>query len=157
WSKFEGLIEVVIPPKDRVLDSTKYLVILFKENVSPKGYFSGGIWIGWKDTTHLVVIQNHPQFIVEKVYCGDPMKSVLIAFVYGSPNRMKRKALLETLKEAVPFDLTPWMLVGDFNTILSESDKKVTVLYGDTVFILVNFFESKDLHDLGCRGPSFSW
>ncbi|MBA0612782.1 hypothetical protein Godav_013343, partial [Gossypium davidsonii] len=55
--------------------------------------FSRGIWLGWRETLDLEVIGNHPQFILVCIYYIHRSMSIFIAFVYGSPDRQKRKLL----------------------------------------------------------------
>ncbi|MBA0827980.1 hypothetical protein Goarm_012714, partial [Gossypium armourianum] len=55
--------------------------------------FSRGIWLGWKETLDLEVIGNHPQFILVRIYYIHRSVSIFIAFVYGSPDKQKRKLL----------------------------------------------------------------
>lgn len=55
--------------------------------------FSGRIWIGWKDSVHLEIIQNHLQSILTQVSFTLSVRTTLIAFIYGSPNKTKRRAL----------------------------------------------------------------
>ncbi|KAH1055801.1 hypothetical protein J1N35_033866 [Gossypium stocksii] len=61
----------------------------YSHRVEAEG-FSGGIWIGWKNSISVEILGNHSQFIFLKIF-GNPHKHpVLVTFVYGSPNRFKR-------------------------------------------------------------------
>ncbi|KAA3486304.1 Endonuclease/exonuclease/phosphatase [Gossypium australe] len=53
--------------------------------------FSGGIWVGWKDSIRIQIIKSHPRFIFLRVDNFISNKSILISFVYGCPDRLKRK------------------------------------------------------------------
>lgn len=86
--------------------------------------FSGGIWISWKNTVNLEVIRNHPQFILVRICSSVSSQYVFIAFVYGSPNWRKRRLLWEQLKTTIPSASIPWLIIGDFNAILSSDEKK---------------------------------
>ncbi|MBA0647982.1 hypothetical protein Goklo_015782 [Gossypium klotzschianum] len=86
--------------------------------------FSRGIWLGWRETLDLEVIGNHPQFILVCIYYIHRSMSIFIAFVYGSPDRQKRKLLWRDLLLSIPSGFYHWMAIGDFNAILSSSDKK---------------------------------
>lgn len=79
--------------------------------------FSGGIWIGWKDSIQIHIIRNHPQFIFLRVNNFIPNNSFFISFVYGSPDRAKRKLLWEDLKSVNSNLSFPWLIMGDFNAI----------------------------------------
>ncbi|MBA0674328.1 hypothetical protein Goari_015931, partial [Gossypium aridum] len=52
--------------------------------------FSRGIWIGWKNSIGLEVIGNHPQFILSCICSNLHPNPTFVAFVYGSPNKLKR-------------------------------------------------------------------
>lgn len=56
--------------------------------------FSGGIWLGWKDTVQVHIIHSHPQFILVEIKYGFPIQKLLIAFVYGSPNKKTKRSAL---------------------------------------------------------------
>lgn len=84
------------------------------------------------------------------------MQVALIAFVYGSPNSIKRRLFGEDLKETIPVNSIPWMAVGDFNAILLEREKKCSKV-GKRCLFFGEFVETNDLYDLRYRGPSFTW
>ncbi|MBA0585583.1 hypothetical protein Gorai_016353 [Gossypium raimondii] len=86
--------------------------------------FSRGIWLGWRETLDLEVIGNHPQLILVRIYYIHQSVSIFIAFVYGSPDRQKRKLLWRDLLLSIPSGFYHWMAIGDFNAILLSSDKK---------------------------------
>ncbi|KAH1056067.1 hypothetical protein J1N35_034132 [Gossypium stocksii] len=104
---------------------------------------SGGIWIGWKNLINLKVFDLLP-------------RSILVAFVYISPDKMKRKVLWNDLSSSVPVD-EPWMAIGDFNTILSLDDKKCGYVKGRRCQFFGDFMYNAHLHDLGFQGPPFTW
>ncbi|KAK5785254.1 hypothetical protein PVK06_039821 [Gossypium arboreum] len=49
---------------------------------------------------------------------------ILVAFMYGSPDKTKRKVLCNDLSCSVQLGDDPWMAIGGFNTNLSLDDKK---------------------------------
>ncbi|KAA3464883.1 reverse transcriptase [Gossypium australe] len=128
----------------------------FSHRVEAVG-FSGGIWVGWKESVRIQIIQNHPQFILLIVNEYVPNKKKFITFVYGSPNRSKRKILWEGLKSAMPPQSTPWILMGDFNAILDSEDKRSPSTIGKRCKLFGNFVYSCGLQDLGFSGPKFTW
>ncbi|MBA0869404.1 hypothetical protein Goshw_027753 [Gossypium schwendimanii] len=85
--------------------------------------FSRDIWIGWKNSVRLEIIYNHSQYILARVRSTSSSILVFISFVYGSPNRQKRKDLWDILKCSIPMGNYPWVAIGDFNAILSSSEK----------------------------------
>ncbi|KAL1171457.1 hypothetical protein V6Z11_A05G282800 [Gossypium hirsutum] len=113
--------------------------------------------MGWNDSIHIRIIQNHPQFIFLCVDNLIPDKSILISFVYGSPDRSKLKLFWEDLQSIAPHNFTPWLMMGDFNDILSPSDKRSHFTVGKRCNFFGNFVESCELQDLGYSGPPFTW
>ncbi|KAA3482795.1 Endonuclease/exonuclease/phosphatase [Gossypium australe] len=75
--------------------------------------FSGGIWIFWdSDIIQVSILKSHAQFIHARVKQGDE-----------SPNRQKRVELWDQLKEITEGVNWPWLLAGDFNSIVSMNEK----------------------------------
>ncbi|KAA3460904.1 reverse transcriptase [Gossypium australe] len=78
--------------------------------------FSSGIWVGWKDLVRTQILKNHPH-----------------------PNTSKQKLLWDGLKSAMPSQLIPWFLMGDFNAILSPEDKRSPCTVGKRCGLFGNF------------------
>ncbi|KAA3479952.1 reverse transcriptase [Gossypium australe] len=115
----------------------------FSHRVEAVGY-SGGIWVGWKDSIQITIVRNHPQFIFLRVDNYIPNKSFFISFVYGSPDRSKQKLLWEGLHAVAPNISSPWLIMGDFNAILSPADKKSPSTVGKRCDLFGNFVELLD-------------
>lgn len=47
--------------------------------------------------------------------------------MYCSPGTAKKKSLWITLIDILPPDPLPWLILGDFNAILSPKDKKKVI------------------------------
>ncbi|KAL1175985.1 hypothetical protein V6Z11_A04G127600, partial [Gossypium hirsutum] len=109
--------------------------------------FSGGIWIGWKSSIHLEIIFNHPQFILTRIRPSGSSNHVFISFVYGSPNKQKRKELWNSLNSSIPLGNYPWAAIGDSNAMTKS---RRCPFFG-------NFVDNAKLYDLGFRGPPFTW
>ncbi|KAG8499648.1 hypothetical protein CXB51_006070 [Gossypium anomalum] len=88
-------------------------------------------------------------------FSGD--KSILIFFVYGSPDKSKQKLLWEGLQSITPYNFTLWLIMGDFNAILAPTDKKSLSSIAKHCNFFGNFVESYELQDLGYSGPPFTW
>ncbi|KAG8472191.1 hypothetical protein CXB51_036355 [Gossypium anomalum] len=119
--------------------------------------FSGGIWIGWKNSIDLEVVSNHSQFILVRICSKLHPHPVFVAFVYGSPDKQKRKILWNDLSHIVHREYVPWMAIGDFNAILSSEDKKNGHVKGRRCQSFGDFTDNALLHDLGFQGPPFTW
>ncbi|KAA3472023.1 reverse transcriptase [Gossypium australe] len=56
-----------------------------------------------------------------------------------------------------PLNTTPWLIMGDFNAILSPTDKKSPTTLGKRCDLFGNFVDSCELQDLQFIGPPFTW
>lgn len=53
--------------------------------------FSREIWIGWKETIHLEIIQNHPQFILVKIHNGEQYNPSYLLSYMEAPIPLKER------------------------------------------------------------------
>ncbi|KAH1083256.1 hypothetical protein J1N35_023017 [Gossypium stocksii] len=72
------------------------------------------------------------------------------------PDKIKRKLLWEDLKFKAPDQPDPRLLMGDFNAILSSSDKRSPFSSGKCCDLFGNFVDYCALQDLGFCGPAFT-
>ncbi|KAA3474645.1 reverse transcriptase [Gossypium australe] len=101
--------------------------------------------------------------LVEPRVSGKKANSIIekLGFNYShrveAVDRSKRKILWEDLRSVAPSNLMPWLIMGDFNAILSPADKKSPYTIGKRCNFFGNFVDSCDLQDLGFHGPPFTW
>ncbi|KAA3465253.1 LINE-1 reverse transcriptase isogeny [Gossypium australe] len=115
--------------------------------------FSGGIWVGWKDSVRIQIIHNHPQFILFLINDHVSNNNFFLTFVYGNLDKSKRKTLWDVLKSVMPPKSIPWILMGDFNAILAPEDKQSPHTISKRCNLFGNFIDS----DLGFSCPNFTW
>ena len=84
--------------------------------------FSGGIWLLWQDAIEVEVLINHKQFIHFKISMNKMFMSLVTA-VYASPNPMLRKQLWKHMDSLALVIQEPWLIGGDFNSILYTAEK----------------------------------
>lgn len=65
------------------------------------------------------MVYNHPQFFLIRILNNSFRRSILVAFMYGSPNKKKRKMLWEGLNLGLPNENIPWIAIGGSNAIFS--------------------------------------
>ncbi|XP_057452046.1 uncharacterized protein LOC130743838 [Lotus japonicus] len=121
--------------------------------------FSGGIWVMWqKNWGSVEIISSHRQFIHTRITPKGNLPSLLVTFVYGSPNYSIREILWRELRCLASTMQTPWMVLGDFNAYLSSSDK---LGGGPANTVAMNKFRSClddcSLSEFGFKGPPFTW
>ncbi|KAH1097249.1 hypothetical protein J1N35_014170 [Gossypium stocksii] len=74
-----------------------------------------------------------------------------------SPDIVDTKVSLAGLKFVSPAHNIPWLIMGDFNAILSLEDKRSSHTASKRYDLFGNFVESCALQDLGYNGPSYTW
>ncbi|KAL7221603.1 hypothetical protein ACSBR1_023539 [Camellia fascicularis] len=84
----------------------------------------GGIWIVW-DTNQVNVRAStvSPQVIHATVHNEDYEEWVL-ATVYASPNPNLREQLWQDLKDVADTMQQPWLVAGDFNDYVNQSERR---------------------------------
>ncbi|KAL1174946.1 hypothetical protein V6Z11_A04G051900 [Gossypium hirsutum] len=75
----------------------------------------------------------------------------------NSPNKQKCSDLWDILKSSIPLGNVPWVAIGDFNVILLPSEKLGGMSTGRHCPLFGDFVDKAKLHDLGFRGPPFTW
>lgn len=119
------------------------------------GFFRG-IWVGWKEWIRIEIIRSHPQFIIIQVSDNFFHWPIFVTFFYGSLDSRNRKHLSDVLKNIIPSNESPWVAIGDFNTLLSPSEKRGGPVNGKRYSSFGEFLESPELNDLGFRGSPFT-
>ncbi|KAH9673087.1 reverse transcriptase domain-containing protein [Citrus sinensis] len=119
--------------------------------------FSGGIWLMWKDCVKVEVIINHKQFIHFRI-ANDIGFISWVTAVYASPNKHIRNLLWKDLEAVARNVPGPWLLGGDFNTILHPSERRggSTRLNG-VCQRFSDWFHRNQFCDLEFSGPKFTW
>lgn len=124
--------------------------------VEAQGY-SGGIWVMWRDTHTINVLQNHRQFVHMEV-TSEANDTCLVTAVYGSPNSTMRDKLWQGLTQIHCDPLIPWVIVGDFNATVASTERSgggPIMSRGNAGFR--RFLSQTGLIDLGSVGPKFTW
>ncbi|KAH9744652.1 hypothetical protein KPL70_003790 [Citrus sinensis] len=85
--------------------------------------FSGGIWLLWQSYIEVEVLLNHRQFIHFKISRNTVFMSWVTA-IYASPNPMLRRQLWKHMDSIAMTIQGPWLIGGDFNSILYASKKR---------------------------------
>ena len=82
----------------------------------------------------------------------------LLTAIYAFSNFNKRKMLWEYLKNLAPLVNLPWVLLGDFNKMLTEDEKMEGLpLNGNRISTFRECIDQCGLMDLGFHGPRFTW
>ncbi|CAL1354280.1 unnamed protein product [Linum trigynum] len=120
--------------------------------------FSGGIWVLWKSACfNITEITRSSQLLHVQVKGGNNRQWLLTA-IYGNPGLIQRRALWEKICIIAEDCLDPWLLAGDFNSILHASEKEGGARFdASRVRDFHDCVQDSGLMDLGFTGPSFTW
>jgi ribonuclease HI len=119
---------------------------------------SGGLALFWDDGWE-VEVQNyshrHINAIVHNQNNGLDWK---FTGFYGHPNPAKRHEAWDLLKHLAHLTPNPWICIGDFNEILTMSEKLGGKLrHNNLMEAFRQTLEACGLTDLGFIGPKFTW
>lgn len=105
---------------DFISDKLDWMGYSNKFTVPPLG-LGGGLALLWKDTSEISIHNSFPNFIDTEVkYKG---VSSSITFIYGPPQKEHRTEFWSQISELGLARNSPWLLTGDFNDILENSEK----------------------------------
>ncbi|KAH9745843.1 reverse transcriptase domain-containing protein [Citrus sinensis] len=128
----------------------------YSHRVEAEG-FAGGIWLLWQNVIEVEVRLNHKQFIHFKISKNKNFVSWITA-VYASPNPMVRKQLWNHLDSLALSVKEPWLIGGDFNSILYASEKQGgAALQSRGCGLFRQWFDDNQIYDLKFKGPRFTW
>ncbi|CAH9077985.1 unnamed protein product [Cuscuta europaea] len=105
-----------------------------KEILQARGYVNsagadcdgrgGGLALGWNDEVQVKVITANSNIIDCEVKFLAEDNAWWLTCYYAYPETCRRRATWEMLRNLSDNSLIPWMVMGDFNDILYESEKK---------------------------------
>ena len=89
---------------------------------------------------------------------SSPSLSFLLTAFYTSANFTKHKFFWDYLQNLATAVSLPWVLLGDFNDMLSNDEKMGGLLVNRTrITAFRNCMDKCGLMDLGFHGPHFTW
>ncbi|GAU36575.1 hypothetical protein TSUD_362450 [Trifolium subterraneum] len=102
---------------------------------------SGGLAVFWKDS------MKDDQWGEWRLTC-----------YYGFPERSRRRAAWDLLRELRNMSSIPWCIIGDFNDLLSQADKKGIHPHPNGLCMgFKQAFSDCDLTDIPIEGHPFTW
>lgn len=124
--------------------------------VPPVG-LSGGLSLSWKDSVSIDIMFSSPNII--DTHISRDQRSMFVSFIYGAPQAHERASFWNQLSEiGVDRDEEAWLIVGDFNDLLNNSEKVGGSLRWEGSFLAFRSFVSQHgLWDLQHSGDSLSW
>ena len=124
------------------------------DNIGSKG----GLAILWREEVKLEVQTFSQSHIDALVDGGAEYGWWHLTGFYGNPETSRRKESWAKMKHLGTTSSLPWLVIGDFNEIISMSEKEGGSSRRRQQ--LANFVETINLcglRDIGFVGPSFTW
>ena len=121
--------------------------------------YSGGIWVLWNsDEVEVTQLAKTEQEIHVEVKVRPSNLSWVLSSIYASPRLEERKLLWKNLSSVALLHRLPWLMMGDFNELLSCNDKLGgNPLNPRRVQMFKDCLDSCGMVDLGFHGPKFTW
>ncbi|GAU40629.1 hypothetical protein TSUD_190060 [Trifolium subterraneum] len=156
-------MEVQVERKRRRADGTSSEEI----NVSVQQHFlsaaidvegrSGGLTVFWKDSSMCQVV-NYTRNFINMIVKDEQWGEWRLTCYYGFPERSRRRAAWDLLRELRNMSSIPWCIIGDFNDLLSQADKKG--IHPHPNGLCMGFRQAVsdcDLTDIPIEGHLFTW
>lgn len=123
--------------------------------VPPIG-LAGGLSLSWKDDIKVEILYSSPNVIDTRIEALGSFS--FVSFIYGAPNPTDRPAFWSKLTELGAAREDAWLLTGDFNDLLDNSEKVGGPARWEGSFLSFRSFVSQmGLWDLQHSGNHLSW
>lgn len=139
----------------KVLEVVNWMGYTHHFTVPPVG-LSGGLALFWKDAVNLEILESSPNLIDTQIKFKDQL--LYISFIYGLPQTENRAAFWDYVSNLGSDRSAPWLLTGDFNDTLDNSEKVGGPARCEGSFIPFRTFVAQNgLWDVKHSGNHFSW
>ena len=120
---------------------------------------AGRILILWKqDKIHLSVLESNAQLIDCVIDCKTTAKRFQVSFIYGLHSIVARRSLWINLNSINANMNCPWLLIGDFNSILSPIDRfNGAEPNAYELQDFVDCYSDLGLGSINTHGPLYTW
>ena len=122
--------------------------------------YSGGLWVLWNSTVAEVMLTQlakTEQEIHVTVKVLDSNLTWVLSSIYACPRLAERRLLWNNLSSIASLHHLPWLMVGDFNELLSCNDKQGgNPLNPRRVQLFKDCLDAYETVDLGFHGPKFT-
>ncbi|GAU30401.1 hypothetical protein TSUD_364470 [Trifolium subterraneum] len=118
---------------------------------------SGGQAVFWKDSSKCRVM-NYTRNFINMLVEDEQWGEWRLTCYYGYPERSRRRAAWDFLRSLGNMSSIPWCIIGDFNDLLSRSDKKG--IHPHPNGLCMGFRQAVsdcDLTDIPIEGHQFTW
>ena len=121
--------------------------------------YAGGLWLLWKseevEVTQLAKTEQEIHVVI-KVIASDLYW--ILTCIYASPRFIERKLLWGNLANVASLHNLPWVMLGDFNELLSNVDKSGgNPVNMSRALLFKDCLDTCGLIDLGFHGAKYTW
>lgn len=126
--------------------------------IMPPAGYAGGLIVAWKDTINCTVISlNTSSFIHTSIFHDPNVSKWLCTFVYTPCNPLLKASFWNSISELNVSSHYPWLLIGDFNAITSQLEKKGGLLFASSSSNSFTYeLNNLGLIDLGFNGYPYT-
>lgn len=117
--------------------------------------FAGGLWMLWNDEALNIQILECSHYTIT-AYIEFQQRGWLFTSVYASPHFQGRQALWRYLDGVQQLSLLPWLVAGDFNEVLYNSERQGSSTPSRSSGTLP-WVQRNSLIDLEYIGADFTW
>ncbi|MCI09107.1 endonuclease/exonuclease/phosphatase family protein, partial [Trifolium medium] len=118
---------------------------------------SGGLAVLWKASSKCKV-ENYSRNFINLIIEDDTRGEWRLSCYYGYPEWSRRRNAWQMLKELRDMSQLPWCIIGDFNDLLSQDDKKG--IHPHPNWLCSGFRQAVndcDLSDIHLQGYPYTW
>ncbi|CAN1132936.1 hypothetical protein LINPERHAP2_LOCUS7351 [Linum perenne] len=125
-TKFKPEVVILIEPRvsgiiaDRVCQQLGFEEVRHVETIG----FSGGIWVLWHPSSITFNVSSSSRQFLHLEGASNSMGNFALTTINGSPSVAEREHLWSDICRMSRNIKIPWILVGDFNAMLSSDDKR---------------------------------
>lgn len=124
--------------------------------VSPHSLGGGGLALLWSQEVDISILAQSHNFLDTAVKFKGA--NFFITFVYGEPEVARRQLVWDALSHLAADRSSPWLLTGDFNEIIDNTEKSGGPVRSERSFSAFReFLAYNDLFDLRHTGNCLSW
>ncbi|GAU26741.1 hypothetical protein TSUD_317390 [Trifolium subterraneum] len=133
------------------------LAVFWKDSTIDVEGRSGGLAVFWKDSSKCRVL-NYTRNFINMLVEDEQWGEWRLTCYYGYPERSRRRAAWDLLRALGNMSYIPWCIIGDFNDLLSQADKKG--IHPHPNGLCMGFRQAVsdcDLTDIPIKGHPFTW
>ena len=120
---------------------------------------NGRIWIIWDDSWYDVQLINSS---AQLIHCQVKERSKGFQFnlsvIYGFNTIEQRKSLWTDLNKMAQNVISPWLIIGDFNAVLSPQDRQAGAPVNESeIRDFADCVKTMGIHELQWKGSYYTW